>query len=473
MSATNFTTLFKPPMIIRFFVLSIVLSIIVSATAQDATSYELLKDDSILKKQYFDISMKKKEQLLRSVGKEYAKDYKEIYELQFTEIGKLWSSSRPITSTTTNNYLQSIVKKIIDVNPELQGNDARIVFSRDWWPNAVSMGDGSIVINAGLVTGMDNEAEIVFVICHELAHYYLEHTQNSIRKVVTQQNSEEFKKEVKRLSKEQYRVNEQYNKLFNSISFDSRRHSRENEAEADRFAFHFLKNTGYSADAINTCLIKLDRIDDSLLTAPLYLERVFNFTSYPFNNKWVKEESSIFSGINKSESTLTKEEKDSLKTHPECSKRMEWLADSITKISGQGKNFLVDSVYFNSIRKDFALEIMEQCYRDENLSRNLYFAIEYLNRHPDNPVAVYNIGRALNDLYMLQRDHKMGYTIDPEKRTYSPEYNRLLKMLVKIRLSELGDLAYYFIRQYDPVMKGYPGYQDLLVTAIENRRNKE
>src|SRR5437762_3710591 len=114
-------------------------------------TYYFQKDDSILKRNYFDQSLKKKTFLLSSVNTKYTKDYKEIYETQFKEIGSLLQSSRAVTAPEAQGYLQSVLQKIIAANPELKGTDARVIFTRDWWPNAYCMTDGTIAINAGLV----------------------------------------------------------------------------------------------------------------------------------------------------------------------------------------------------------------------------------------------------------------------------------------------------------------------------------
>ena len=173
-------------------------------SAHSQTSYSFWKDDEILRKKFLDESVRKKQALLDVSPKQYAKDYKEIYDHQFGEIEDMWKGTRTVTSPEINNYLQSIVKKIIAANPDLQKTDARIVFTRDNWPNAVSMGDGSIAINGGLFIFLNNEAELAFVICHELSHYYLDHTNKTIKKIVELCNSDDFKKEVKRISKQEY-----------------------------------------------------------------------------------------------------------------------------------------------------------------------------------------------------------------------------------------------------------------------------
>ncbi|MGZ5222425.1 MAG: M48 family metallopeptidase, partial [Chitinophagaceae bacterium] len=346
----------------------------------------------------------------------------------------------------------------------LKKTDARIVFSRDWWPNAYSMGEGTIAINAGLMIFLDNEAELVFVLCHELAHYYLDHTAKAIKKYVETVNSDAFQQELRRLSKTQYGANRQLEELTKSFVFSSRRHNRENEAAADRLAFSFMKKTGYDCNAIKTGLELLDKVDDSLVFKPLALEQVFNFSGYPFRKKWIQKESSIFSQLNENDSPRSVKEKDSLKTHPDCDKRIALLSDSLQAVAGTGKKFMVDEQLFNQLKKDFFIEMAEQCYRDKNLSRNLYYSLLLLQSE-NMPVAVYSVARCLNQIYDLQKDHQLGQKLDTENKSYPEEYNLLLRMLGRLRLDEIADLNYHFGKQYEMTMKGYSAFEKELKKA--------
>jgi predicted Zn-dependent protease len=304
----------------------------ISSTAQSQTSFSFWKDDASLRKKYYVESLQKKQALIEAAPKPYAKDYKEIYNQHFVEIEDLWTGTRAVTSTEVNDYLQTVVKKITTANPELENTDARIVFTRDDWPNAASMGDGSIAINGGLVIFLNNEAELAFIICHELSHYYLDHTNKSIKKFVELYNSEAFTKEVKRLSKQEYGAGKEFNELMKKMAFGSRRHIRENESEADRQAFLFMKNTGYDCNGIVSCLQILDEVDDSSTYKPLTVETSFNFDEYPFKKKWIQKESVLFGAMNGDASPLTERERDSLKTHPDCTIRISQVLDSIIKI---------------------------------------------------------------------------------------------------------------------------------------------
>jgi Peptidase family M48 len=366
--------------------------------------------------------------------------------------------------------LQSVVQKIIAANDELKKTDARVIFSRDWWPNAFSMGDGTIAINAGLMVFLDNEAELVFVLSHELAHYYLDHTGSAIKKYIETISSESFQKELKRLSKTEYGTNRQLEELSKTFAFSSRKHTRENETAADRLAFSFMKKTGYDCGAIKTSLELLDKIDDSLLYKPLALQQALNFNEYPFKKKWIQKESSIFSQLDENDSPLTPQEKDSLKTHPDCTKRISLLHDSI-QTGLTGKKFLVNEATFKQLKKDFFIEMTEQCYREKNLTRNLYYSLLLLQAKENIPVAVYSIARGLNQVYEYQKNHQLGSKIDKESKTYPEEYNQLLRMMEQLRLDEIANLNYHFCKQYEPEMKGYAGFDEEMNKVKQLRKN--
>lgn len=433
--------------------------------AQLQPVYRFQVDDSLLKQKYFEQSLEKKKSLTSTLEKQYAADYKAVYNDQFKEVELLLKSSRAVTAPDVHGYLQSVLQKIVEANNELKGLQLRVVFSRDWWPNAYSMGEGTLAVNAGLMVFLGSEAELVFVLCHELAHFQLDHSNKKIKKYIETINSEEVKKELKRLSKEEYRVNQQLAELERSVVFDSRRHSRDNEAEADRQAFRFMKNTGYDCNSIVSVLQLLDKIDDTLLFRPLDLEKVLNLNEYPFKKKWIQKQSSIFSQVG-DESTLTQKEKDSLKTHPDCSIRIALLDDSIKKVSSPGKKkFIVNENMFNRLKKEFIIEITEQNYKSKNLSRNLYYGLLLLQNEVEVPMAVYSIARCLNLAYEYTKNHRFGTMIDAESKVYPADYNLLLRMLNRIRLEEIAALNYYFCASYLTAMKDYEGFTEEMMKA--------
>ena len=442
------------------------LSTTIAVFAQQKPVYTFWQDDSLLKKNYYEQALATQKTLLNSLGKENKDDYKSIYEDRFEEVARLLKSNRTVTAPEAHEYLQTVLKKIVDANPELKPLQVRMVFSRDWWPNAYSMGEGTLIVNAGLMVFLDNEAEMVFVLCHELAHFYLDHSNKSIKKRVETVNSEEFKKEIKRLSKEEYKFNQQFNDLLKKLTFSSRQHSRESESEADRQAFLFMKRTGYDCKGIKTCLQMLDKVDDSLLFKPLVLEQTFNFPDYPFKKKWIQKESVLFGAMKEEDSPLTKKEKDSLKTHPDCIKRIEALEDSIQK-AGAGREFLVNEQLFSKLKKEFLVEMTEQEFRDKDLGRNLYYNLVMLQQGQNMPLAIYSIARDLNIAYESQKNHSLGTWYSAESRWLPADYSLLLRMLSRLRLEEIAALNYHFCKQYKDQMLGYAGFEEEMDKAIK------
>ena len=435
--------------------------------AQPLAENNLFKDDSVVKRVYYEQALKDHRAIIGGLPKENKEAYKKIYESRFLLVTDLFKTARSVTTADANNYLQQIVGKITSANPELQLLKMRVVFTRDWWPNAYSIGEGTIAINAGLLGYLNSEAELVFALCHEMAHYYLDHSGSSIKKYVETVNDGDFQKELKRLSKQQYRVNEQLETLAKSIVFDSRKHSRTNEAASDIQAYRFMKNSGYDCNSMISTLQLLDKIDDSSLFKPLVVEQVFNFPEYPFKQKWTQKETSIFSEVN-DVSELTQKEKDSLKTHPECVKRISLLKDSVAFTGKQGHLFLVSEQMFTQVKNELLVEIAEYCFTEQNLSRNLYYSLALLQSGQEATMARYSVVRCLNKIYEKQRDHLLGLCIERESSDYPDDYNALLRMLGRLRLEDLAAINTNFCRQFRPEMKNHAGFTTEMVKALDH-----
>lgn len=438
------------------------------AFAQTKPVYNFPREDTLLRSAMFSAAEAKNNALIASLERENRADYKEVYIDRFKMISTLLKTNRTVTEPDAHNYLQAFLAKIVAANPELKQVPIRLIFSRDWWPNASSLGEGTLVINAGLMVRLKNESELAFVLCHELAHLYLDHGEKSIRKSITTVNSEEFKKEIKRLKKQEYGVNAELEKLLKKLAFNSRRHSREHEAEADLQAVKFLRPTPFALTGATDCLKMLDNVDDSAYYGVLDLQRTLDVTDYPFQKKWIQKESSIFGQMKGESSGLTQNEKDSLRTHPDCSKRISMLAPLI---AGGGRNqaYVVDSVLFGQLKERFSIEIIEQLFHDESYSLNLYFSLGLLQQGSNRPYALYSIARVLNAIYDAQINHRLGKVTDKEARGNAPDYNLLCRMLDRLRLSELADLTYHFCRNYESVMSDYAGFQQEYLKAQKNK----
>lgn len=415
--------------------------------AQQNPFYTYQKDDTVLKKKWVGSVRQVKASWMEKVSPSLKKDYEHIYKLHFEQIERTISGNGCITAREPHSYLQQILDKIIKANPVLKAEEIRLFFTRDWWPNAYSMGDGSIAINAGLVIHLQNEAELAFVLCHELAHYYKSHTPQSIDNYVKEITSDAFQKKLKELSKQTYGVNTELEKLTRNIVFNNRRHSRNREAEADIQAFAFYKKTGYDSKSIVSVLKLLDTIDQASAFPKLDIQTILNFESYPFKKKWVQEESAIFGQMNNQTAADETKEKDSLKTHPDCDLRIAALKDSVA-LHTSGTSFLVDEFYFRTLKEVLLIEMIEHCYQSDNVSRNLYYNLLLLQQQKQVNLAAFLIARDLNQLYEQQKIHKAGLLTDTESKLFNQDYNQLLRFINRVRLDELAQVTRAFCQRY-------------------------
>lgn len=123
--------------------------------------------------------------------------------------------------------------------------------------NAVSLGNGSIYVNRGLLDHYENNDQgLAFVIAHEIAHTMLRHydSNHNLGKA-----GKEFKKSVSGLKKEENRKKtKDKNKGLNlTLKMLKKGFKRQQEYDADRWAMFYLTRIGYSAMAGVRALQKL------------------------------------------------------------------------------------------------------------------------------------------------------------------------------------------------------------------------
>ena len=437
------------------------------AHAQPSFSFIPFKDDSL----QLDIFKKNvKEKYLQdsaSLMGENRKYTLKIFRDRFNYINEMFAGKEFIYNAETNAYLMSLVNEILKTNPVLQKQGTRYLFSRAYWPNAFSTGEGTIVFNIGLFKKLDNESQAAFVLCHELSHLYLKHSNNAIDHYINTLYSKDFQTKLKEIKKQAYEKNKELDKLEKGIVFSGRRHGREHEAEADSMALLFMKNTGFNVRESLTCLALLDSIDKDNYNTEQGLPLLFNFPEYTFQNKWIKKEGAFF-GVS-AENKITGKEEDSLKTHPDCKIRIAILTPSIEKLKDNAaKTFAVNVREFNNLKQQFEFEIINYCYKSNRISRCLYEAMQLYNKYPDNTYITTMIGKSLNLMYSNQKNHTLNKIVSLPSPMGEKNYNTLLEFIQKISLRDIGAISYFFLKQYE---SKFTGDKEFAATFNQSRIN--
>ena len=433
--------------------------------AQPLSPYSFSKNE-VLEKQLLGAIKTRYDSDVQQLEGAHKKTIAEIYKYRYENILNYFTEDAIIMDKKASAYLQEIAGQVIRANPSLNLRDVRVLFCRAWWPNAFSMGEGTVFFNIGLFNRLDNESEAAFTICHELAHYYLNHSNKKIRKHVELLTSDELQKQLKAIQKSEYRRNEQLTNLAIDLSFSSKRHSREFEEEADSMALVLMKNTGYNLNGAISCMGKLDSIDQHKFNKPLKLETVFNFAGFPFKTRWIEAETLMFVS---EETEKDKALEDSLKTHPDCSKRIEKLTPAVTALNKTGnRDFIVNETLFHELKSLFDYEGLVFAFEKEVISACLYNALKMLQYYPDDVYLHTLIGKCLNEIYAAQKAHTLGRIVALPSPYYREEFNKLLHLIQNVRLYEIASISYYFLHQNKGRFEGNKSFAAVWETSVEN-----
>lgn len=438
-----------------------------SAYSQSYQTYVPVKNDSLY---LAGIKKEIKQKYLKdsaSITGNNKKYIIEFYRQRFNSLNDRFTNNEFISTPEINNYLTSLTNEILIVNPELKMLGTRFLFSKAYWPNAYSTGEGTIVINIGLFTKLDNESQLVFALCHELSHLYLNHSNKAIDYYINTLYSDEFQAKLKSLKKMEYERNKELDKLEKGVVFTGRRHGRQHESEADSMALVFMKNTGFDAAASIGLLKILDNIDKDTYNTEEGLRTIFNSPDYPFQQKWIKKEEAFF-GITK-ESELSDKETDSLKTHPDCKIRISRLNPIIEKLKIEtGKKNKVNQFYYDSLKKLFSFEIVEYCFKSDDISRCLYQAMELYKQYPENGYLTTTIGKCFNALYTNQKNHTLYQIVTLPFLLGEKNYNTLLEFIQHIKLQEIAGIGYFFLKQHET---RFTTDKDFATTFNQSKKN--
>lgn len=247
---------------------------------------------------------------------------------------------RILYGTEMNEYLDNIVEKLLVNHPKLR-QEIHVYILQTPIVNAYSLPDGTILVTMGMLAQVTNEAELAFVLAHEIAHYSEHHSKEDNTK----------KKDGDVVSR--YMRNREY--------------SREQEFAADRVGLlTYYKDSPYSYDI-------LDGLFDVLLYSDLPFDEI------PFQRSEVEADFYHFPDNHFLKTVATIPDRsnmiDTLLSHPNVEKRRTLAKGLVRSLPNEG-------------RKEF-VQPQEQFTRLRNVAR--FACIERFLVNHDYDKAIYNI----------------------------------------------------------------------------------
>jgi hypothetical protein len=408
---------------------------IYAQTCYKGMSHKFPKQDSIKKE--IELST------LRAVSTApalYNKEFKAFYEARGKKIIDELDHGVYLYDPAIYKYVDQIFRHIKDRNPILKDLKTRFFITCQPWPNASSLGEGTFLINIGLFSKIENEAQLAFILGHEMAHYYLKHADKSLMQHFTTINSKEFKDKVKSIEKAEFRANEQGKRLIREYVYDNRKHSRDHEFSADSMGLELIKNTDYADQGSVSCMQLLDTIDYYKYNYKIAYEKFLGSDEFPFRERWLEKEDGMFGG------KVTQQEffhRDSVKTHPDCSNRVELLKKQIN--SEKTKNYFIQEKPQLELLKRYAdYEFIEGWQFFEDYGRCLFYTLQQLQAQPNDTFLLIKTGTQLRLIHESQINHNLSLHVQKPGPSYEEDYGQMLELIDNLRISELSGIGYSF-----------------------------
>ena len=165
-------------------------------------------------------------------AKKYAggrvKNKQQVLEASYS-INKMLAGGHIVYGDPISRMLERIADTLLVDYPELR-SELRFYTVTSPEVNAFATGQGMVFVNAGLVAQVENEAQLAFIISHEIIHYYRSH------------NLESIVGKKKRKKDEKADIEESNDETNDFIRRHNRSREMENEADSLGIAMFYLKS---------------------------------------------------------------------------------------------------------------------------------------------------------------------------------------------------------------------------------------
>lgn len=365
------------------------------------------------------------------------KEYKKRKEL----IVEAFLDSTFIFDNKYSNFITSIVGEVKAKNPMINQTEDLIFMNRHLDPNASCFGNNTFMFNLGLFHFLENEDEFAFIVCHELAHQYLNHVNESVKKRVEKLNSKEYKRKIRDARLTIYGRNKAGMKLLKELSYGFLKNSRAKEYEADSLGLIFFQKTKYNASASYKALSRLKTFDDGVFNTNIKIDSIFNFNEYKFKNYWLEEEETLFD-IEEKVDDLKWWEKDSIKTHPDIENRIKKLKSSVSKASN-------NSVSFEDLKAYAFKDQINTLLYFNQLDLAFYLLLEKIQQGNTSDFLITKLAQALQKTYITKSEHIFGERI-PQSSPFATEknLNALRTFLHNLEIKDVRKIGFYFCQKY-------------------------
>lgn len=361
------------------------------------------------------------------------KDKDEYAKFSIFALDNILQTGSVLYGDPMTNFVQKVADRLLENEPKLK-SELQFYVLKNNITNALCTGPGVIFVTTGLISQVENEAQLAYVIAHEIVHYQEDHTQKSY--------NESKKKGVE--------ASLSYRSLVDFY--------KDHEFEADAKAVKLYHAAGYAKEEINT-------VFDVLMYSYLTFDEIeLDSTFYDNPNIYVPES---YFPEKKNPILAFDDYDDSKSTHPNIRKRKDAIADELRKYDHwkENKNFLSEEE-FNHIQAIARFETVRENTILGNYVEALY-EIYILEKHfPNNQYLQTTKAMVWSNMNQMTLSGRKSSFL---RNSYEKEgsISLLYGLFKKLSKEELALLA---VRKVEDVYKAFP--QSKMAKEIRNRTIK-
>ncbi len=315
-------------------------------------------------------------------------------------------SGKVLYNDPISKYVQKVADNIIANDPKLKDH-IRIYVVKSPVVNAYTFDNGVVLVNTGLISQLENEAQLAFVLCHEFVHFKKKHAISA--------HLEFIKMDKKTTS---------YNRNGVKLLLEKSKFNKKQETEADVDGLELYHKTAYSYKSI-------DGLFDVLQFSYLPFDDL-EFDKTFFNDTYLKIPHDYFLSKVK-DIEFDDDYEDSLHTHPNIHKRRTEVENKIKGKDNFGRvDFVVSEKEFIYVQDLSRFETCRLYMQELEYPEAIYSAYVLLKKYPENIYLKEIIARSLYEVAL----YKSSYN----RYTYTVNYDRGIAMYYKKK--EKSDVEY-------------------------------
>lgn len=372
-----------------------------------------------------------------TTDKSIVKKLKEIEGKRGEYLRELYKENQLMQNDEITTFLQDVLDSILIYNKDIFPDEAKVLTIRTSEINASSIGKGIVFVNIGLLDRIESWEEIAFILAHEIGHDYLKHAVNASEKRLAILLDKSFKKEVKRAERQTYGGYSAANELYHNRAYLTSNQSRLNEISTDSMGYYFIYNAGIDKEYALDALRMLDSADYFNFTDTFDLKDVFSTKNFELKNEWLSQDDA---SSNWSRVEGLYEIPDSLKSHPDCSIRIDHLANTTFSNSKRNSRALDFKERFEVLKKSIAIENILSQIENGSYSYALYNAINVKEKFPQEVILDYIIAHSILEIIIAMKKQKFVEHVPFPNIKFPGAYNDLLAFLHNVNSSKLTKL---------------------------------